>query len=59
MCKTQLELQDGNEIVNDMENFKIFTFFGVESFSAFNIAVNFNREVFMVMIYIFYIFYEE
>ena len=57
MCKTQLELQDGNEIVNDMESFKIFTFFGVESFYAFNIAVNFNREVFMVMIYIFYIFF--
>ena len=56
MWKTQLELQDGNEKVKDMESFKIFTIFGVGSFSAFNIAVNFNREVFMIMIFIFLFF---
>jgi len=56
MWKTQLELQDGNENVKDMESFKIFTIFGVGSFSTFNIAVNFNREVFMIMIFIFLFF---
>ena len=55
MCKTLLELQEGNENMNDMESFKVFTFFWWEGLSAFNIAC---KEL-MIMIFIFYIFYEE
>ena len=51
MCKTQLELQDENENVSERYGkFQNIYIFGVGSFSAFNIAINFNREVFMIMI---------